>query len=104
MICQKLGDKSPQAPKPGMPEVATSGISVGILILTLNQVHTILGDGRSNFYVVGGRRYNSDNHLWDYQTEARVYNKRDNRWRTLQPLANPISDGCLLTLGKGFKK
>ena len=59
----------------------------------------MLGDGRSNFYVVGGRRYNFDSHFWDYQTEARVYNKRDNLWRTLQPLANPIANGCLLTLG-----
>ena len=74
--------------------------NLGQLIFNID----ILGDGRSNFYVIGGRRYNSDSHLWDYQTEARVYNKRDNRWRTLQPLANPISDGCLLTLGKCFEK
>jgi hypothetical protein len=54
--------------------------------------------------VVGGRGYNFDSGFWDYKTEARVYNKRDNRWRTLQPLANPISEGCLVTLGKAFKQ
>ena len=54
--------------------------------------------------MVGGRGYNFDSGFWDYKTEARVYNKRDNRWRTLQPLANPISEGCLVTLGKAFKQ
>ena len=48
------------------------------------------GDGRSNFYVIGGRRYDHERREWEYQTIARVYNKNDNIWRTLTPLPKPM--------------
>ena len=52
--------------------------------------------------MVGGRRYDFQSNQWKYQTEARVYNKRDNLWRTLQPLPLPIADACLLVLNSNL--
>ena len=63
-------------------------VSVGIL--KIHPAFLTKGDGRSNFYVIGGRRYDFESHDWEFQSEARVYNKRDNLWRTLQPLPKPI--------------
>ena len=57
------------------------------------------GDGQDNFYVVGGRRYNHENRIWDYQSEARVFNINDNQWRNLPALPKPMANACLLTLG-----
>ena len=65
------------------------------------------GDGRSNFYVIGGRRYDHERSEWEYQTIARVYNKNDNIWRTITPLPKPMGKFCCFIIylsgNKGVK-
>ena len=51
---------------------------------------------------MGGRSYNFHARDWDFLTEARVYNKNDNTWRSLQPLPNPIGNACLLVLNSNL--
>lgn len=55
-------------------------------------------DGQDNFYVAGGRSYSHEDRGWKYSDVVRVFNTRDNRWRTLAPLPSPMADACLVAV------
>lgn len=48
------------------------------------------GDTGDNFFVVGGRRYSHEKHVWEYINKTMVFNTNQNRWFQLADLPVPI--------------